>query len=77
MAYLIWVGGSLVFTYRKVGLRQDWLKFSIWLGLLGWGLQSMVEFGLYIPALAWPAFSLLGWLLGQAANQIDSRPAGV
>lgn len=40
------------------------LTFSVWLGLTGMALQSFVEFGLYIPALAWPFFLLLGWLLG-------------
>ena len=42
--------------------RVDWLLLTIWLGLLGWALQSLLEFGLYIPALAWPAFALLGCL---------------
>ena len=42
-----------------------WWTFSIWLGLLGWALQSLFDFGLYIPALAWPAFTLLGLLLGR------------
>jgi hypothetical protein len=27
----------------------------------------LVEFGLYIPALAWPAFFLVGWLWAAAA----------
>jgi hypothetical protein len=40
------------------------LTAAVWLGVLGWSLQSLVEFGLYIPALAWPAFTFLGWLLG-------------
>ncbi len=44
---------------------DDWLTFSVWLGVLGWSLQSLVEFGLYIPAVAWPAFAFLGWLLGR------------
>jgi hypothetical protein len=35
----------------------------LWLGTLGWALQSFVEFGLYLPALAWPAFAFLGCLL--------------
>ncbi len=59
--------------------RQDWLRFSVWLGLLGWALQSLLEFGLYIPALAWPAFAFLGWLVGSTnddqANRIDSLSA--
>lgn len=44
---------------------EEWLFFSVWLGLFGWALQSLVEFGLYIPALAWTAFALLGWLMGR------------
>jgi hypothetical protein len=50
-----------------------WVTFGIWLGLLGLALQSLVEFGLYLPAIAFPAFLLLGMLLGQRANGIDSR----
>ncbi|MFM8469984.1 MAG: O-antigen ligase family protein [Limisphaerales bacterium] len=42
--------------------REDWLWFAVWLGLLGWAMQSFVEFALYIPALAWLAFFLFGWL---------------
>jgi O-antigen ligase len=34
----------------------------IWIGLLGWAAQCFVEFSLQIPALAWPAFALLGYL---------------
>jgi hypothetical protein len=41
---------------------DDWQTFSVWLGVLGWSLQGLLEFGLYIPALAWPAFALLGRL---------------
>jgi hypothetical protein len=50
---------------------RDWEAFAVWLGMLGWALQGFVEFGLYIPALAWPAFVMLGWLLD------SGRPAGV
>jgi O-antigen ligase len=56
----------------------DWEAFLVWLGLLGWALQGLMEFGLYIPALAWPAFSLMGWLLGSklsaGCDEIPSRP---
>ncbi len=38
--------------------------FLIWLGLLGISLQSMSEFNLYVPALAWTEFFLMGLLLG-------------
>jgi hypothetical protein len=43
--------------------------------LLGWSGQGLVEFGLYVPALAWPAFTLFGWLWGVAENEIDKAPA--
>jgi O-antigen ligase len=41
------------------------LYYAVWLGVLGWSLQSILEFGLYIPALAWPAFAFLGLLLAR------------
>ncbi len=43
----------------------DWLPCALWLGLLGWALQGLFEFGLYLPALAWPAFAFLGLLSGR------------
>lgn len=49
----------------------DWMGFSIWLGVLGFALQQFAEFGLYIPALAWPAFVFMGWLL-RGAPDVDS-----
>ena len=52
--------------------EHDWTAFAVWLGVLGWALQGFFEFGLYIPALAWPAFTLLGWLLGR--NAMSPKP---
>jgi O-antigen ligase len=48
--------------------RGDGLRFATWLGLLGWALQGLVEFGLYVPAVGWTAFWLLGWLWGLPAG---------
>jgi O-antigen ligase len=45
--------------------------------LLGWTgvqLQSLSEFNLYIPGLAWTGFLLAGWLLGR--NRFDTGNAG-
>jgi O-antigen ligase len=53
---------------------EDWLTFAVWLGVLGWALQNFAEFGLYIPALAWTAFTLLGWLLGKQNPTQSSGP---
>ncbi|MGO8931036.1 MAG: O-antigen ligase family protein [Limisphaerales bacterium] len=70
LAYVLFIVTTLASSFPKAGQTaatraEDWLVFSVWLGVLGWSLQSLVEFGLYIPALAWPAFTLLGWLLGR------------
>lgn len=46
--------------------------FWIWLGLLGINVQSLSEFGWYIPAIAWPTMTLMGWLSG---TQVLSHPA--
>jgi hypothetical protein len=35
------------------------------LGVLGWALQSLMEFSLYIPALSWSAFAFLGWMIAK------------
>jgi len=45
--------------------RQNQLWFSLWLGALGFSLQSLMEFSLYIPALAWTAFAFLGLISRQ------------
>ena len=42
---------------------EESLWFAIWLGTLGWASQSLMEFGLYLPALAWPAFAFMGCLV--------------
>ncbi len=54
---------------KAAGQVPDWLPGCVWLGVLGWALQSLFEFGLYIPALAWPAFAFLGLLLGWRKGQ--------
>jgi len=72
LAYVVFVAGSIAGLYRRC--RGELLRFAVWLGLLGWALQSCFEFGLYIPAVGWTAFWLLGWLWG--ANQFD-KPAAL
>ena len=44
---------------------NDLVELGVRLGLLGWALHSFMEFHLYIPAMAWLAFALLGWMLGR------------
>jgi hypothetical protein len=67
--YTLFIAAALFRGYRNA--RADWQRFWVWLGTLGWALQSLLEFGLYIPALAWPAFALLGWLVGQRRTELE------
>ncbi|HTL54210.1 MAG TPA: O-antigen ligase family protein [Candidatus Limnocylindrales bacterium] len=85
LAYLTFILGSLCFcgtavvtalnltkTDKQIG--RAWISFSIWLGVLGWSLQSLFDFGLYIPALAWPAFTFLGLLIGHSSRIQSTNP---
>jgi O-antigen ligase len=65
LAYTAFVWGALGWLYRKRKLWNDPLRGAVALGLAGWFAQGFVEFGLYIPATAWCAFALLGWMLSQ------------
>jgi putative inorganic carbon (HCO3(-)) transporter len=74
VGYLVLVGGSLVLRARS-SARSSGL-FPVWLGLVGLALQGVVEFGLFIPALAWPQFLLLGWLWSNAGKAGERSPPG-
>jgi hypothetical protein len=73
--YGAWVLLALTFVGRKIWLAGSPMAFAVLVGLLGWFLQGLGEFGLYVPALAWTAFTLLGGLLAQSGNQIDKPSA--
>jgi O-antigen ligase len=82
LAYALFIVTGVAWSFPKAGKTaaagsEDWLVFSVWLGVLGWSLQGLVEFGLYIPALAWPAFTLLGWLLGRRRPTPAQAPCPV
>ena len=79
LAYALFIAGALIRSFPRPDRAsetqpEDWLTFAVWLGVLGWALQSFAEFGLYIPALAWTAFALLGWLLGKRNPAQSSGP---
>ena len=71
LAYFAWLVGGIVVLHRKS--RANMTCLGVWLGLLGLVLQSCVEFGLYVPSLAWPFFLFFGWLFGveDQGNRID------
>jgi O-antigen ligase len=82
-----WVGFGLYATFLGVALwrtrpqtgasgppeADSSLRFAVWLGVLAWALQGWIEFGLYLPSLAWCAFAWLGWLSG-TVKRVDNRP---
>ena len=71
--YAAFIGGAAwVLARRRL---DDPLLVAVRLGLLAWLLQGFVEFGLYIPALAWPAWLMLGWLLASPTNWFDKSAA--
>jgi len=64
LAYLVWLCLALVLLARTHWATNDSFRFALFLGLLGWFAQGLGEFGLYVPALAWTAFTLMGCLIG-------------
>jgi hypothetical protein len=73
LAYLAWITVALTTIGRRLWVRGDHLCVALFAGLLAWFVQSLGEFSLYIPALAWTAFTLLGSLAGLAANEFDKK----
>jgi O-antigen ligase len=83
LAYTLFVAAALLRTRPRARVdanaaagAQDWLRFAVWLGVLGWAMQGLMEFGLYLPALSWPAFTFLGYLLAisPALPRKDTAP---
>jgi len=63
LAYGAWIGLALAVLGKRLWRSSDPFSFAIFLGLLGWFVQGLGEFGLFVPALAWTAFTLLGSLI--------------
>lgn len=75
LAYAAWIGFMFSFIGRRIWRGGDWLEFAVLVGLLAWFVQGLMEFSLYVPALAWTAFTLAGCLMARSANQFDkARP---
>jgi len=67
LSYTAMISTLLILLYRY-SIEQmpfDWLNFAVWLGVFGLCLHSLVEYHLYVPALAWPLFFLCGWLMSR------------
>ncbi len=65
LAYGAWIVLAFILLAKKFWHSADAFSVALCLGLLGWFAQGLGEFGLYVPALAWTAFTLLGALIGR------------
>ncbi len=74
LSFTTFMLGSVGYFCRPKAAAPNDFRFAIWLGLLGVALHGLVEFNLYIPAIAWPSFLFLGWLWAQR-NRIDNKPS--
>jgi O-antigen ligase len=75
LSYLAWVALALITSGRRLWRAGDFLSIALFAGLLSWYLQGLGEFSLYIPALAWTAFTLMGCLTGLSSNEFDKKAA--
>ena len=64
LAYATWIVLAMVVCGKRVWRNDDSFAFAIFIGLLGWFAQAIGEFELFVPALAWTAFTLLGAQIG-------------
>jgi hypothetical protein len=71
--YGSWIFLALATIARRVWKSKNKITFAIFAGLLGWFVQGIGEFSLYISALAWTGFTLLGCSLALTANQFDKK----
>jgi O-Antigen ligase len=75
--YSAWIVTTLIFIGRKIWKSENQIAFAIFLGLFGWFVQGFGEFGLFIPASAWIAFTFLGCALALVTNPFDKNAATV
>ena len=74
-AYLAWIAMALTTSGGRIWRQGVALSVALFAGLLAWCLQGFGEFSLYIPALAWTAFTLMGCLTALSENEFDKKPA--
>jgi O-antigen ligase len=73
MIFTAFIVGAMIYTGKRHYRSPDTFEFALWLGLAALAAQSLVEFGLYIPALAWPFFLGLGHLTFTAKEILAAK----
>lgn len=71
-AFLLFWSASLVLLYRN--RTQSLVHFGVYIGVMGVSIQSLAEFGLYIPGVSWPTWFLVGWAV-RGRNRVDKLDA--
>ncbi len=75
LLYLAWIGTLVAAVGRHAFNTAQPVLQALALGVLGWFAQGFVEFGLYIPALAWTAFTLAGVLAALPVIRDEAKQA--
>ncbi len=73
ISYTAWIILALTVAGKKYWRSADVFTFAVFTGVLAWFMQSLGEFGIFIPALAWTAFTLLGLLIGEKRIEFDKK----
>jgi O-Antigen ligase len=73
LAYTTWILLALALLGKNFQHNGDAFALTLFVGLVGWFMQGFGEFGLYIPATAWTAFTLLGGLISKARFGFDKN----
>lgn len=73
LSYLAWVALALARVIKSELKSGNTVNFAVCVGLTAWFIQGLGEFGLYIPALAWLAFTLLGCLISRQSIEFDKK----
>jgi O-antigen ligase len=76
LAYAAWIILALAASGKRIWNKGEAMELALLAGLLGWFLQGFGEFGLFISATAWTAFTLLGSLIFQTRFGFDKKATG-
>ena len=73
LSYLTWALAWAWWVGRWAWEQPEAFWFALFLGVSAWLIQGLSEFALYVPALAWTAFTLAG-ALAAAATSVSLQP---
>ena len=77
LAALLFTGMIALPLTRGWRICQETVPLSgLWVGLAGWAIHELMEFGLHIPATAWCSFLFLGCLTARLSVR-QASPASV